>query len=305
MTRSGFSSGNPLADRRADYAAQLQDAGDSMAACDLMEQALELAPAWAAGWFRLGEMRETSGLIGAAVAAWRQALSLDCDDRFGASLKLALAGVAVGQQSMPAAFVETLFDQYAPKFDDALVGKLDYCVPELLDAAIAATGKQTFQRALDLGCGTGLMGERLRPRVAHLSGNDLSAEMLRQAELKGVYDTLEKANINELPPVSDGTFDLVTAADVFMYLGDLSAVIGWVAAALAPAGLFAFSVERLEAGEGFALRPSRRYAHSQNCVEDLLVRSGLGVLTVGRAIIRKDRGEPVEGLVFVAVPQAG
>ncbi len=300
-----FTSGNPLADRRADYAAQLLDAGDAMAACDLMEQALELAPAWAAGWFRLGEMREMSGLIDAAIAAWQHVLHLDTDDRLGASLKLALAGAAAGPQAMPAAFVETLFDQYAPKFDDALVGKLDYCVPELLDAAIAATGKSSFQRALDLGCGTGLMGARLRSRVAHLSGNDLSAEMLRQAEVKGIYDILEKANINELPPVVEDKYDLITAADVFMYLGDLSAAFAWVAAALAPAGLFAFSVERLEEGDGFALRPSRRYAHSQSCVEELLTRFGFKVPTVDRAIIRKDRGEPVEGLVFVAVNQAG
>ncbi len=61
MTRKQFSSGDVIADRRADYARMLMEAGDHAAAAELWEQALELAPDWAAGWFRLGEAAEKAG----------------------------------------------------------------------------------------------------------------------------------------------------------------------------------------------------------------------------------------------------
>ena len=87
----------------------------------------------------------------------------------------------------PSAFVETLFDQYAEKFDDALVKTLDYRVPEFLAEAIAAQGREKFGLAIDLGCGTGLMGERLRPmvgnarRLRHLGRN--AAQGAREGRL--------------------------------------------------------------------------------------------------------------------------
>ena len=69
------------------------------------------------------------------------ALKLDPEDRAGAALKLALIGAAPASAAPPSAFVETLFDQYAEKFDKALVETLDYRVPELLAEAIVAQGR--------------------------------------------------------------------------------------------------------------------------------------------------------------------
>ena len=68
------SSGDLLADRRADYAEMLFGSGDHAAAAELMLGALELAPDWALGWFRLGEMHEAAGALdagGARPGAWR------------------------------------------------------------------------------------------------------------------------------------------------------------------------------------------------------------------------------------------
>ena len=55
------SSGDVLADRRADYAEMLFASGDHAAAAELMLGALELAPDWSFGWFRLGEFHEAAG----------------------------------------------------------------------------------------------------------------------------------------------------------------------------------------------------------------------------------------------------
>lgn len=290
MTPLKFSSGDLIADRRADYAEGLLAAGDAAAAADLYAQALEIAPGWAAGWYRLGEIRADHALPGAAEAL-RAALRLDPADTMGAALRLGLLGA--GTAEMPSAFVEALFDQYAGHFDHALVETLDYCAPQLLRAELQGH----WPRALDLGCGTGLMGAELRPLVARLEGWDISAEMLREAEAKGLYDLLEKRDLSDLPEPGAG-WELITAADVFAYLGGLEAIIGWVGRALAAGGSFAFTTEAHD-GPGFALRESRRYAHSEAYLRGLLQAAGF-TARFSRAPLRMDRGAPIEGFVVVA-----
>jgi predicted TPR repeat methyltransferase len=296
-------SGDVLADRRADYAEMLFAAGDRMAAADLMRDALTLVPGWAPGWFRLGEMNEALGALDAAAEAWSAALRFDPADRLGAALRLALIGRAPQADAPPSAFVEALFDQYADTFDAALVEKLAYRVPALLADAIHMQGGRIFELALDLGCGTGLMGEMLRPFARRLDGVDISAGMLAKARRRGIYDRLEKADLQDFR-YQAGRPDLIVAADVFMYLGELERVTATVAGLLAPGGLFAFSVERLAGEGGFALLPSRRYAHSEPYVRRLLAGSGLDVLWLEEQVIRQDRGEPIVGLIAVAAHAA-
>jgi predicted TPR repeat methyltransferase len=293
------SSGDILADRRADYAEMLFGSGEAGPAAELMLGALELAPGWAMGWFRLGEFHETAGDLEAAAEAWRMAQKLDPADRAGAALKLALIGKADAGDPPPSAFVEALFDQYAEKFDRALVDTLGYRVPEFLAEAITAAGPRRFARAIDLGCGTGLMGDRLRPMAETLVGYDISAEMLRKARAKGLYDRLEKADLQAFS-YEGPKADLVTAADVFMYVGALEGVMRTGAGLLVGDGLFAFSVEKQDAANGFALQQSRRYAHSEAYVRRVLGKAGLAVVSLEEKIIRQDRDEPVTGLIVVA-----
>jgi predicted TPR repeat methyltransferase len=292
------SSGDILADRRADYAEMLFGNGEAAAAAELMMGALELAPNWALGWFRLGEFHEAAGALDQAAQAWRMTLQLEPIDRPGAALKLALIGQAPSPAAPPSAFVEALFDQYAPTFDASLVEKLGYRVPDLLMEAIKAHRPEQFGLAVDLGCGTGLLGERLRPFVGRLVGYDISAAMLKKAEAKGVYDQLEKADLQDFGGAGLEA-DLVTAADVLMYVGGFEGLAATVAEMLTPGGLFAFSVEAHDGPEDFVLRPSRRYAHSERYVRRML-EGRLSVLALERHVIRLDRKEPIEGLIVVA-----
>ena len=232
------------------------------------------------------------------------AKKLDPDDRAGAALKLELIGRAPVSDAPPGAFVEALFDQYAPSFDKALVEKLDYRVPQLLSEAIGRAGQAHFAHAVDLGCGTGLMGEQLRSLVGLLEGCDISAAMLKKAEAKGVYDRLFKADLQSLMlPV--GEADLVTAADVFMYVGALDRIVSVVATGLSASGLFAFSVEQHDGPEDFVLRPSRRYAHSETYVRRLLSANGFAPPSLASDVIRQDRGAGIEGLIVVTRKAGG
>ena len=304
MTKAFHSSGDVIADRRAGYARLLAEGGDHAAAADLMSQALEIVPDWAAGWDLLGGYAEKAGDVSGAISAWRHLEALDDDGVFGAGLKLAAHGAGRAADGTAVSYVEALFDQYAPQFEQSLVGKLGYRVPEMLDALVseemARLGIEGFARALDLGCGTGLMGLQLRAKAAFLEGIDVSAAMIAETARKGIYDSLQKAELVAALNARRADADLVTAADVFIYCGALPPVLAALVPALRPGGLVAFSLEAHDGPEPLFLRPSLRYAHGIAATRDALVVAGLEVLRFESATLRQDRGAPISGMLIVA-----
>lgn len=295
-----FSSGDTAADRRASFAETLAHLGDAAGAVEALKSALELSPDWAAGWYRLGEYHEATGEADLAIAAWRKAMSLDPSDPFGAAMKCDLiTRTDPITDRMPAAFVETLFDQYASRFERSLREGLGYRAPELIAEELSRVGLRHTDAALDLGCGTGLMGVLLRPIAAQLVGYDLSAAMLSEAQEKGCYDRLDKCDITELALIGP-SYDLIVAADVFNYIGALEQVIGWCADALLPEGHLCFTVEAGDAP--VRLMASRRFTHSRNYITDLLAQAGFAPPKITEAPIRQDRGEDVMGLIVFSTP---
>src|ERR1700681_1680049 len=233
-----LSSGDLVADRRFDFARDLQLKGDLVAAADLLAQATELAPGFASAWFTLGEIREQLGERDAAIAAFRRARDADPDDRHGASLRLMLLG-AEKLAAMPPAYVRALFDQYAPKFESALVDDLGYRGPALLFKAVLAARHAMrkpafFKRAIDLGCGTGLAATAFARKVDRFIGIDLSPRMIERARATGLYAQLEVAEMVEgLRGRPDASADLVLAADAVVYLSDLAPLLREVKRVLA------------------------------------------------------------------------
>lgn len=310
LTKAFHSSGDVIADRRAGYAKMLSESGDLPAAADLMHQALELVPDWGAGWDLLGTYCENSGDLSGAISAWRHLEALDDDGIFGARLKLSVHGAGPAGTGTAVSYVEALFDQYAPKFESALVDRLGYRVPELLDRLLAEimaeTGVTRFATALDLGCGTGLMGERLRDKVDILEGIDLSAAMIAETTRKGIYDRLEKAELVTFLQARSADTMLITAADVFIYCGSLPPILAALVPAMAPGGLLAFSLEAHDGEEAVFLRASLRYAHGIAATRQALADAGLEILRFEMSTIRQDRGSAIEGMLVVArKPGAG
>jgi predicted TPR repeat methyltransferase len=301
MSTHFASSGNLLADRRFEFAQALAERGELEAAADLMAQTVALSPAFASAWFALGDLQERLGQPAQAENSFREALRHEPADRHGATLRLARLGVAA--PAMPSAYVETLFDQYADRFDHALVDGLAYRGPALLRAAIerASPPSRRFAHMLDLGCGTGLAGEAFRHMTERMSGVDLSAGMLAAARAKNLYVDLAQADLAAFLAGSRERYDLVIAADVFAYLADLAPVCAAVAGVLAPAGLFGFSVET-HAGDGVVLGEKLRYAHGGAHVRAALASAKFSVIEMEPASTRNEAGVPVAGLVVVARP---
>ena len=308
MTPIFASSGNLVADRRYAFGRELASRGDLVAAADLFAQAAEAEPAFAAAWFALGETAAKLGDREAAVAAFGRVLALDPQDCSGAALHLARLGAADPAQAMSRAYVQTLFDQYAPRFDGALEA-LAYRGPQLiLDAVTRARPAANFTAALDLGCGTGLAGAAFRPLVEHLTGVDLSPGMIARARARGVYDRLEIAELAALlrdERTAHRHYDLVIAADVFAYLYDLVPVVRAVADVLGEGGIVAFTVESQEGdnlndGHDVALGEKLRYRHSAGHVRAAVEVAGLEVIELAPASTRNEAGGAVPGLVVVA-----
>ena len=299
-----LSSGDLIADRRFDFARDLQLKGDLAAAADLLLQATELAPGFASAWFTLGGIREQLGERDAAIAAFRRALVADPDDRHGASLRLMLLG-AEQLSAMPPAYVRALFDQYAPKFETALVDDLGYRGPALLFKAVlsarAAIRKPAFfKRAIDLGCGTGLAATAFAANVDEFIGIDLSPRMIELARATGLYISLEAGEmVAALRDRPDASVDLILAADAVVYLSDLVPLLHEVKRLLVPGGLLAFTVETHD-GDGVILGGGLRYAHSADYVRGSIEAAGLTLSRLENLSNRNEYHTPVPGLVAVA-----
>lgn len=234
----------------------------------------------------------------------------------------------------PSEYVAGLFDSYAENFEEHLVQQLHYNTPALLAKHLRSVVSQqvaSWRRCADLGCGTGLMGPPLR-RLGfrgRLEGVDLSEGMLLKALDKGgpgvgyqrllcgdladIFTPLA-AEASGLPgverPAGDATndpvdeascFDLVIAADVFVYLGDLAPIFRRTAAWLRrEGGVFAFSTEAMEEGSGpYKLASTGRYVHTQSYVSTLATELGFEVLGCHAETLRMNAGKPVRGHIHV------
>jgi predicted TPR repeat methyltransferase len=298
-----LSSGDLMADRRFEFARDLQLKGDLPAAADVLEQAIELAPAFTSAWFALGEIREQLGAREQAIAAFRKAREADPQDQHGASLHLMRLG-AEALSDMPKAYVQALFDQYAPRFEHVLINDLGYRAPTLLFKAVlaargAAKKPALFKCAIDLGCGTGLAAAAFAKQVDRFIGIDLSAGMIREARVTGLYAELEVADMIEgLRSRKDASANLIVAADAMVYLSDLAAVLAEAERVLAPSGVLAFTVETHD-GDGVILGEGLRYAHGAEYLRKAIEQAGLNLLKLETASPRNENNEPVRGLVVV------
>ncbi|MDI9349911.1 MAG: tetratricopeptide repeat protein [Candidatus Symbiobacter sp.] len=261
-------------------------------------------------YYRRGELWREKGNIKAAIDDYKKCLEIDPDDRFGAAAELALLTQAETNQrhagdatALSEKHVKKIFDEYALRFDQHLLNDLQYRAPSLLAEALAGLPPRPVA-VLDLGCGTGLMGKELQDKFAsslrRLDGVDLSPLMLAQAQKTEFYDELHEDNLTRfLADIADHPYDLITAADVLVYIGDLAPILEEIARILPNGGKFAFTVEAAAAGDEYVFQPSHRYAHSLPYLTGLAAQFGFDLVYQARAVLRQDGPIAVTGLVVV------
>ncbi|MCI5191594.1 MAG: tetratricopeptide repeat protein [Candidatus Electrothrix sp. AU1_5] len=217
----------------------------------------------------------------------------------------ALTGKATGTPEN--AYVRDLFDQYSDTFEQSLVGKLGYRVPELLfdlvlrtQAAQKAEGEQFSTHCLDLGCGTGLVGKLFSNGCQQLSGVDLSEKMISRAADKGIYDRLVADDVVHYLCEDEHQYDLLVAADLFTYLADLEPLLLAAFQRTTPGGLFVFSTEHGEK-DNWQVRQTGRFAHKSEYVVGVAQRCGWQLVTSQEANLRREADTWVRGDLFVLV----
>ncbi|MEW6648322.1 MAG: tetratricopeptide repeat protein [Pseudomonadota bacterium] len=276
--------------------ALLQAADDFDGALRCYRAALQAEPALAEAHRNYGGLLEAAGNREGALHHYREALRLKPDYAEVAYMMAALRD-ATPPTAAPQEYVAALFDQYADGFDAHLAGTLGYRTPLMLRALFDRCGGGGGLRVLDLGCGTGLSGMAFRDVAAHLAGIDLSVRMLEKARQRAIYDALETGEAVAALQTLPQSLDLLLAADVFVYLGDLSPVFAAAYQALHPGGWLLFSVEQADCGS-FVLREAGRYAHDAAYVRALALRHGFAVRAEEGAVLRQNLGIDVPGWLF-------
>ncbi|TXT25729.1 MAG: methyltransferase type 12 [Gallionellaceae bacterium] len=282
----------------------LQKQGKPEDAAASYRRALALKPDYADAHKNLGSVFQDQGRMDQAMECYRKANELDPRNESVAHLIAALEDKTT--ERAPSQYIEKLFDGYANTFDTHLVQGLGYKMPtELLDLLKRSTELPVGKwDVLDLGCGTGLAGSVISPHARQLVGVDLSSSMLEKARTRNVYHRLAHSDL--LPMMrgeESSSYDLILAADVFVYLGKLDEIVSEAARLLRAEGYCMFSVEALDAlpggasspesVPGYKLNPSGRYAHAANYLDKLAAANGFRSLGMISTPVRLEKGVPI------------
>ena len=262
-----------------------------------------------------GHAESSLGQHAAAADSYAEALKLGPHDPYVRHL-VASSGLLPGAGRAPPDYLRAVFDGYADRFDDHLIA-LGYQIPGAIRRVVTdylgSTSGGRRGPILDLGCGTGLVGVAIADLpIGALTGVDVSSRMLAEAAAKGLYETLEEADILAWLTKEVGSWDLILAADVVCYFGTLEPLLRAVRARLAPNGWFAFSVEEhlpeaggaLPDGPGWALHRQGRYAHTQAYLTETVRAAGFSAREMRQQVIRHEGGAPVPGILMVVEPAA-
>ena len=265
------------------------------------ERALHLKPGNADTHYNLGILCSEAGDADQAARHFQHCLEQDPDDCRGARILLARLGRAMAPNQASQAQMQSIYGVRARFWDR----QDSYFGAKLVAQALRDRAAHDGLDILDIGCGTGLVGEAVRPLAHRLDGIDLSPAMLEKARAKKVYDRLDQADIELFLSAHPGSYDAILGAASLIHFGDLGAVFAAAAAALRANGLFIFTVFS-GGSEDFAVAASSRlaesgcYAHNAAYIEKLAMEGGFSVVELKPVIHEHDQdGNPVAGLLAV------
>ena len=260
-------------------------------------QAIVLKPDLAEAHYNLGNTLKELGRLDEAEVSYTQAITLKPDYAEAKHMLAALSGETTA--TAPRDYVESLFDNYAAKFESSLVDNLEYKIPKVIAEMIRKDSKLGLLGSImDLGCGTGLFGMEIKQFCEHLEGIDLSQKMLDKAKEKDVYHKLIKHDIVDYLSNAILNFDYFISTDVFIYIGDLSDVFRLIKSRNKTGGKLAFSTEDYD-GDGFFLEQSGRYSHSKKYIESLCKTFGYELRHFETQALRKSKNRHISGGLYL------
>ncbi len=283
-----------------------QNLGNFELAEACFRHAVALQPTYQVATVLLADVLRIQGKREESLAFYQRAQQLAPQDGYIAHHVAALS--AQQTERAPAHYVAMAFDGYASTFEDHLQTTLAYHVPEQLAAMLTehADASATPWDVLDLGCGTGLVGAALAPKAGKLVGVDLSQGMLAKAHARGIYQQLVCDDLLTMMRAEpSGSWDVITSADVFIYIGKLDEVIAEAKRLLRPRGMLAFSIETIEAARtgdaakaqnmDYQLEVTGRYSQSEKYLNQLALDNSFAQEVMTATVLRQESGTPVPG----------
>ena len=266
-------------------------------AIDTLKSLIKDSPDDALLFNMMGGCFVSLGQIDMAIKNYEKALNLYPNYAIPQHMLNSLTGYT--SKEPPKEYVKNLFDDYAEKFDDSLVGGLQYQLPFIIKDIIQKTSssKSKFLKTIDLGCGTGLSGKNLREISKNLSGVDISENMISKAKELNIYDNLFVGDIVEVLSSVREKYDLFVALDVLIYVGDVESIFKVVREYCHRESLFVFSIE-VQEEDGYSLLKSSRYAHSDSYIMNQA--SGSFVLIDSQNVrLRKEGNNWINGKIYI------
>ena len=262
------------------------------------DEALKINSNDSATHLNCGSIYLKSNQLDKAILSYESALKLNSHDEEIKHILSAIKQHQTPPSNAPSSYITHLFDQYAAYYDFHLTQRLEYTVPQKIIDLLQLTFPMLLDLSVvDLGCGTGLFGELIEPFSKKSVGVDLSENMLAIAREKNCYHELICEDIvDALPRFS--SIDLISAADVFAYLGDLNPVFSAAKKSLSNEGLFVFTIEKTM-GNDYVLQTSIRYAHCKAYIESLCEIHSFEIVCINNIVLRKQKNEPVEGYLIL------
>ena len=245
----------------------------------------------------MGNSLKEQGKLDEATEAYSKALSIKPD--YGSAKHMLAALTGNKNKTAPREYVENLFDGYSKKFEASLVDKLEYKVPKLIkDILIKLNRYGSLGSVLDLGCGSGLLGQEIRDHCSRLEGIDLSSKMLDLAKQKNVYDNLSHVDIVEYLSSTPLDFDYYIALDVFIYVGELTEIFRLITSRNKKPGMLVFSTEHTEL-DGYHLLKTGRYSHSKSYIHSLCKEFGYKIARFSTTELRKEQNSFLPGGIYI------
>jgi predicted TPR repeat methyltransferase len=300
------------------------EASNYPAGLRIVKCALHYYPTEMLLWRYQGMLLAASGKAPLSIHSFTQACSLAPDSATNRHLLKAASND--GRQNTELAYIEGLFDYYAAQFDTSL-GKLRYHAPAYLIATVAQQVGTHFNTIVDLGCGTGLVGQQIAATLSfnNLIGVDIANQMLVMAQAKNIYNHLYHNDIltylqttaladiltSTNNPANDPKANLIVCCDVLMYIGELSALFAAISQLVINTSnqqarnlFIAFSTEaNNNNADNYFLNINGRFAHHGNYILHMLTSQQLKLIYQEPITIRYERNQPVHGNIYVICGQ--
>ena len=260
-------------------------------------KAIEKRPNYASAYSNMGLAFHSMQIFEEAISSYESALHHDPSSAVSKHLLDSLKGQTTKEP--PLKYVESLFDAYAEKFDVSLTRKLEYTAPTIIKKMMSKySNSSEFGSVLDLGCGTGLIGEQIYDNCNSLIGIDVSQKMLDKAVEKKLYDALIRDDISSYLTEKKLDYDYFILADVLIYLGDASPIFRLIRQKNLRDAKIIFTVED-NSKELFFLEKSGRYSHSQKYIGNICKENNFRILEQATTNLRIENNFYIPGRIYL------